>query len=204
MRTNDYLARIVLLEVGATRALVLATEAETRRQLALAEQAERAERELAERRQRAARELRDLRRRILSSAGGLVALSVPVWVLTPVIGSILAIFSDNITEVVFLSGDTGDTAGSGPGTLYGLLWKLLLGMIVCLAALGFVLPYPRDEEVASIPAMAGFGAGLLLLAYQAIAGSGSAASWWWPPLFAVLTHLGYGLYRRWQQEQGAR
>ncbi|KAF0845278.1 hypothetical protein [Nocardia caishijiensis] len=204
MRTNDYLARIVLLEVSAVRARTLAAEAAAQREAVLAEHAAQAARERADQQQRAAVERRQLVRRILSSAGGLAVLAVPVWVLTPVVGSILSIFSDNITEVVFLSGDTGDTSGSGPWTLYSLLWKLLLGMIAGLATLGFVLPYPRDEEVVSVPAMVGFGGGLLVLAYHAVAGSGSATSWWWPPLFAVLGHLGYGLYRRIQQEQGAQ
>lgn len=204
MRTNADLARLILLEAGLVRAQVEAAELDARRRAEQVEADARAQREQADRQRRAAEERRQRNRRIRSAAGGLAVFAVPVWVLTPVIGSIISIFSDNVTRVVFLSGDTGDTAGSGPFTLYGLLWKLLLGGILCLAGLGLLFPYPPDAEVISTPGMAGFGAGSLLLVVQAFGGSGSAASWWWPALFAVLGHLGYGLYLHVRAVEAAR
>lgn len=192
MRTNGELATALLADATVAHAQQLATQ--VRASQVAREESEREAARLDVERQAEQRRVqrRAFLRRVRGDAVALVFGCVPLWVLTPVVGSILTIVSDNITKAVFLSGDTGATSGSGPFTLYGLLAKVLIAMIVCLVVLAFVFPYPDGEEIISNAGVGGFALGTLLLFYQALAGSGSATSWWWPTLFAVLGHLAYG------------
>ncbi|WP_069167234.1 hypothetical protein [Nocardia altamirensis] len=77
-----------------------------------------------------------------------------------------------------------------------LTFVLVVCMLLCLGGLGLAFPYPTDQEVFSIPAACGVAVGVAAFFYQVFSGSGGMASWFWPPLFAVLGHLAYGLYRQ--------
>ncbi|MQY20136.1 hypothetical protein NRB20_32320 [Nocardia sp. RB20] len=190
------MALALLVDATATQAQQLAVQAraEAQARQAEADERERQAQEQAEIRHR--RERRDRLRRIRRQATGLLLISIPVWLLTPVVGSFLAAADDKVTSAIFLHGDTGDTAGSGPGTLYVLSAELIIGMIAALTVLALLLPYPRDKEVVSTPAIGGFAIGTFILVVQAFSGSGSGMSWCWGPLFAVLAHAAYGFYLR--------
>lgn len=192
VRTNANLASVILADATVAHAQQLAVQARAAQVAREQADIETARIDAAQRAENRRMQRSAFLRRVRGQGFSLMFVSVPLWVLTPVVGSILTVFSDNITQTVFLSGDSGATSGSGPGTLYGLLAKLLIAMIVCLVGLAFVFPYPDGEEVISSAGIGGFALGALLLFYQALAGSGSAASWWWPPLFAVAGHLVFG------------
>lgn len=192
VRTNANLASVILADATVAHAQQLAVQARAAQVAREQADIETARIDAAQRADNRRMQRSAFLRRVRGQGFSLMFVSVPLWVLTPVVGSILTVFSDNITQTVFLSGDSGATSGSGPGTLYGLLAKLLIAMIVCLVGLAFVFPYPDGEEVISSAGIGGFALGALLLFYQALAGSGSAASWWWPPLFAVAGHLVFG------------
>lgn len=140
----------------------------------------------------AARRLdRERPKRILGHIFGLLLLAVPVWIFTPVVAYIAVNVdhSPSLYHTFFWNGKHRE------GDIYPLLAILLPSMIICLGILAFVFPYKRDEEVVSAPAFFGFGAGIVLLLYQAFSGSGGEYSWFWPPLFAVIGHLTLGLVR---------
>jgi len=153
-------------------------------------------RKRAELRAQEERERRDKVRRVLGQGGALLGCSIVVWLITPIVGSIGAAFSETIDRMVFLDGDTGDTSGSGPVALYKLLAILLLFMVASLMVIGLTLPLPRGGEVLSVPALGGGAIGLLILLFEVFTGSGSESSWWWLPVLAVVFHLAYGLIRK--------
>lgn len=199
--TTQGLALAMLLDAAAVRARHEAVENR------IAEEAREQQRRAAEAQReadlvaRAQREQREKVRRVLGASGVLLGGSFAVWLVTPVIGSILSIFSDTIDSMVFLDGDTGDTAGSGPFALYKLLAGLLVGMVVSLTASGLLLPYPRDEEVISSASIGGAVLGILILLIEVFTGSGSESSWWWAPILAVVFHVAYGLARKLNESQ---
>ncbi|MFG1770724.1 hypothetical protein ACGFIX_14215 [Nocardia salmonicida] len=182
-RPNTDLAAIVLLEASSSTLAQLVDEQARLRAAAAAAERERARQE---------RRARFTSNR--SPAIGLLVSAVPVWLFTPAIVAILGAMIDGFGRIVLL-GSGGQDNASGLATLYGLWAKLLIGAIVCVFVLSFFLPYPNGQGVVSGPGVAGFVGGIALLFLQGITDSGSAASWFWPPLFAVLGHLGFGIYR---------
>ncbi|WP_067899247.1 hypothetical protein [Nocardia vaccinii] len=196
MRSSHDMALALLVDATATQAQqdAVRVRAETEaRRAEEREQRREAANQLVLRRRR---ERRDRLRRIRRQSLGLLMAGAPIWLLIPIVGSFLSAADDNVSRVIFLNGDTGDTAGSGPGTLYLMSAELLIGMVAALTIIALLLPYPNGKEVISGPAIGGFAIGTLILVVQAFSGSGSAMSWCWAPLLAVLAHCVYGLYRR--------
>ncbi|MFC9664622.1 hypothetical protein ACFVJ5_30680 [Nocardia sp. NPDC127606] len=120
----------------------------------------------------------------------LLVLAIPVWALTPVVAYVIAFVFPGVYPTFFWAGRNRE------GDLYPLLAVLLPTMIVSLGVLGLVFPYRDGEEVISPAGIAGFAGGFVLLLYQAFAQTGGQFSWYWPPMFAVVAHLGLGIVRK--------
>ncbi|KAF0845299.1 hypothetical protein [Nocardia caishijiensis] len=128
--------------------------------------------------------------RILGTTLGLLLLAVPVWALTPVVAYVMASMFPGLYPTFFWAGKNRE------GDLYVLLAMLLPSMVLGLGAIGLALPYRDGEEVISPAAITGFAGGLVVLLYQACSGTGGQFSWFWPPLSAMVAHLGLGIHRR--------
>ena len=196
MRSSHDMALALLVDATATRAQQEAVRVRAETEARRAEEREQRRQAAVQEVIRRRRERRDRLRRIRRQAFGLLLVGAPIWLLIPIVGSFLSAADDHVSRVIFLNGDTCDTACSGPGTLYLLSAELLIGMVAALTIMALLLPYPNGTEVVSGPAIGGFALGTVILVVQAFSGSGSAMSWCWAPLLAVLAHGGYGLYRR--------
>jgi hypothetical protein len=116
-------------------------------------------------------------------AGILVAL-------TPV-GASFATISPagaNITNVVFFPGETGSTAGSGPFTLYAILFWIVLGTLATTFTVDLVFGPPRGARfswAALLGAIIGLAIFITLWANNGLSG----ASWALPPAGVTAGYL---------------
>ena len=120
---------------------------------------------------------------------GRIVVAAVLVIFTPIVASFITItpIGDGIRDIVFFPGETGSTAGSGPFTLYALLFWAALGALVATFVLDIVLGPPRG---AGLPGGAIAGALTGVLVFILMWGAQGGASWFIAPAFLV---IGYGI-----------
>jgi hypothetical protein len=110
--------------------------------------------------------------------------------LTPVGASFATIspVGANITNVVFFPGETGSTAGSGPFTLYAILFWIVLGTLATTFTIDLLFGPPRGASF-SWPAILGALVGVAIFIALWAGDSLSGASWAIPPIGLAAAYL---------------
>ncbi|MGW4368993.1 hypothetical protein ACWEKT_25435 [Nocardia takedensis] len=122
--------------------------------------------------------------------------AVPAALLAPLVYALLlGTWSVEFARVLDWNNPAPEVSDT-PGDVFVLQAVLVSVMLVCLAILGYLLPYPQGSVVLSVPAVWGTAAGVALFLWQVFAGAGGMGTWFWPPLCTVLGHLAYGIRLR--------
>ncbi len=126
-------------------------------------------------------------RTTVSEFGQFALVLAGLWLFTPVVASFgTLVLGDRLMNVVFMNGETGSTAGDGPGTLYGMLGRAVVAVwLVCLIARLLVQRKSNRYDPFSV-GCAGASVGLLCFMYQLYQESLKPESWYLVPFgFAV-------------------
>lgn len=176
--SNGQVALVLLADASADQAVTNAHQ--LREQQRAANEVLRQQRiaEQHQLRQHQRQQIRAKLRRIGEGVIGWGHALFSIGIFTPLIGSLAGVVHSGIVD------------------LYITLAGLIIGSLLICAVLGLIFPYPRDQEVVSSPAVAGFVAGLPITLYLGITGSTSTAIWGWPFAFGMLVHAGFGIVRR--------
>ncbi|MFC9872661.1 hypothetical protein [Nocardia salmonicida] len=140
---------------------------------------------------------RELRRRVGSGTWELAKVAVPTALGAPLVYFLLlGTWSERFMKPLVWNSQYPVSSEDAGLDAFIVQFILVTCMIVCLAIIGLAFPFSTGEEVVSNPMFCGIVLGAVVFLYQVFNGSSGIYSWLWPPLFAVVGHLAYGMYRK--------